>query len=144
MIKSAVAVLIVIAVVWLTLPLFSRSSRRKLSRTQLPGQDCADAEAGSGTRYPAVSIRTFRMGCPAAEAVKGKRFLPEEVPRLPLSDCTWARCNCRYAHHVDRRTGNVDRRRMIGDEREYPLSVGPDDPRTGRGRRRRDMRLAQA
>jgi hypothetical protein len=96
-------------------------------------------EEGNGSRYPAVSIRTSRNGCPAAEALRGQRFLPDEAPPLPLPHCTWARCNCKYSHHVDRRSGNLDRRKMIGEERDYPLSMGDDDPRAGRGRRVRDL-----
>ena len=92
-------------------------------------------EEDSGSRYPAVSVRTFRNGCPAAEALRGQRFLPEEAPPLPLPGCTWARCNCKYSHHIDRRSGNLDRRKMVGEERDYPLSMGDDDPRSGRGRR---------
>ena len=98
-----------------------------------------DLEESSGSRYPAVSVRTSRNGCPAAEALRGQRFLPEEAPPLPLPGCTWARCNCKYSHHVDRRSGNLDRRKMVGEERDYPLSMGNDDPRTGRGRRINDL-----
>ncbi len=89
-------------------------------------------------QYPAVSIRTYRNGCPAAEALRGKRFLPADAPPLPLPNCIWARCNCTYAHHVDRRTGNRDRRRMLAETGEYPLSIGEDDQRETRGRRLRD------
>ncbi len=138
MVQSVLVVLLVVAVLWLALLLLGGSAPRSRRISRPEGQDETDAEAGNGHRFPAVSIRTFRQGCPAAEAIKGKRFLPEEAPPLPLPECTWARCNCRYAHHVDRRTGNVDRRRMVGENREYPLSVGDSDPRGGRGRRARD------
>ncbi len=137
MMQSILIFLSVVAAAGLLLFLFSGFRGGKTTGHQPVAQDHTDAEAG-GTRYPAVSVRTFRNGCPAAEALKGMRFLPEEAPPLPLPDCTWARCTCRYTHHVDRRTGNVDRRRMVGDQREYPLSVGTDDPRAGRGRRLRD------
>jgi hypothetical protein len=132
-----------IAIVWVIRALLARS--RLSSGGRLPAGDPGEegSEPGGDIRYPAVSIRTFRNGCPAAEALKGQRFLPEEAPPLPLPDCKWARCTCQYAHHVDRRTGNVDRRRMIGDQREYPMSIGQDDPRATRGRRHRDGNITQ-
>lgn len=143
MIQSTLIFLSVVAAAGLMLFLFSGFPGRKTTGVQIPAQDYTDAEAG-GTRYPAVSIRTFRKGCPASESLRGVRFLPEEAPPLPLPDCSWARCNCRYTHHVDRRTGNIDRRRMIGDQREYPLSVGSDDPRGSRGRRLHDSKPVES
>jgi hypothetical protein len=125
--------------VWLLLVLARALRRRYRGRVAVADREAVDEDRGSELRYPAVSIRTFRQGCPAAESLKGQRFLPEEAPRLPLPNCTWASCNCVYAHHTDRRTGNIDRRKMIGEEREYPLSMGRDDPRGGRGRRTRDV-----
>ncbi len=125
--------------VWLLFVLARALRRRYRGRVAVADRETADEDHGSELRYPAVSIRTFRQGCPAVESLKGQRFLPEEAPQLPLPNCTWASCNCVYAHHTDRRTGNIDRRKMIGEEREYPLSMGRDDPRGGRGRRTRDV-----
>ena len=84
--------------------------------------------------YPAVSIRCVD-GCEAAQQLKGRRFLGEEAPELPLENCTAATCHCRYAHHVDRRTGILDRRRSKAEEAP---SIDRDDQREGRGRRASD------
>ena len=65
-------------------------------------------EAGSG-RYHAVSIKFDSKACEAAKALSGRRFLSDAAPRLPLAGCDAPECNCRFAHHKDRRSGS-DRR----------------------------------
>jgi hypothetical protein len=94
-------------------------------------------DASERNPYPAVSIRCAN-GCGAAQQLKGKRFLGNEAPPLPLADCDAQHCQCRYHHHVDRRTGNLDRRRLLGDKKEYVSFFGKEDPREGRGRRASD------
>ena len=85
--------------------------------------------------YPAVSIRC-PGGCEAAQSLRGVRFLGDEAPALPLEDCTAETCHCRYVHHVDRRTGILDRRRTRS---EGPQSTSVEkDQREGRGRRASD------
>ena len=143
MLQGILIALLVLAAAWIALSRFRGSPRRTAGNGHPVARQSADAEADGDSHYPAVSIRTYHNGCPAAEALKGQRFLPEEAPSLPLPNCIWARCNCTYAHHVDRRTGNLDRRKMIGDDREYPLSMGDDDPRGDRGRRSRDGGLSR-
>ena len=87
--------------------------------------------------YPAVSIRCGN-GCDAAQALKGCRFLGDEAPTLPLKNCTAEVCDCRYVHHVDRRTGILDRRRNRVSEDELPSDSDLEDQRSGRGRRASD------
>ena len=89
----------------------------------------------SGGEYAAVSIHTARNGCPAAERIKGNRFLVREAPRLPLAQCNWSKCQCTYAHHYDRRTGNGDRRR-------HRESFAGNDRRDSFGRREADLAIA--
>ena len=89
----------------------------------------------SGGEYAAVSIHTARNGCPAAERVRGNRFLVREAPRLPLAECNWSKCQCTYAHHYDRRTGNGDRRR-------HRESFAGTDRRDSFGRREADLAMA--
>ena len=103
-----------------------------------PGRGSERREA-TRRKYAAVSIQSFGRGCAAARALRGKRFLAREAPPLPLPDCGSERCGCRYFHHVDRRTGNLDRRRAGGGH-ETPASV--EEQRDGRGRRARDWALA--
>jgi len=95
-------------------------------------------EAGR-RKYAAVSIQSFGRGCEAATALRGRRFLAGEAPSLPLPECGSERCGCRYFHHVDRRTGNLDRRRAGGGH-EAPASA--DEQRDGSGRRAKDWALA--
>ena len=61
------------------------------------------------TQYHAVSIKFKSNACNAAKAMAGRRFLATAAPKLPLPDCDVLECNCRFAHHDDRRSGK-DRR----------------------------------
>jgi hypothetical protein len=59
---------------------------------------------GSREPWHAVSIASPESSCPEAESLKGRRFLSNEAPRLPLAKCAqpW-NCRCVYRHHPDRR-----------------------------------------
>lgn len=90
------------------------------------------------TRNPwkAVEIVSDQRGCLAARGLKGKRFLGDEAPPIPLPGCTAANCNCRYKHFNDRRSG--PRR---ADELGVHIHMTENlsrDRRAGRGRRRTD------
>lgn len=88
-------------------------------------------------RWHCVSVVGGLAPCPAALAVRQKRFLSEEAPRLPMHDCTSpARCQCRYQHHADRR---VTLRRS-SDRGGLPFPFKGDDKRLPRtdGRRSSD------
>src|SRR5689334_22077784 len=54
--------------------------------------------------YRAVSVVPTRASCPAAVAIRDKRFLMAEAPTLPLPMCTWpTSCPCKLNVHNDRR-----------------------------------------
>jgi hypothetical protein len=54
--------------------------------------------------YRAVSVAPTRASCPAAVAIRDKRFLVAEAPTLPLPMCTWPlSCPCKLKAHEDRR-----------------------------------------
>jgi hypothetical protein len=54
--------------------------------------------------WRAVGILPGREACEAALALRGRRFLPAGVKRLPLPDCTRQdQCTCKYQHYGDRR-----------------------------------------
>ena len=83
-------------------------------------------------RWHSVSVVGGLAPCPAALAIRQKRFLSAEAPRLPMQECTSPeRCQCRYQHHADRR---VTMRRSLdrgglpfpfkGDEKRFPKSTG--------------------
>lgn len=42
--------------------------------------------------------------CGAVRAIVGQRFLPDEIPQLPLAGCDSARCSCSYELFSDRRS----------------------------------------
>ena len=41
--------------------------------------------------------------CDAVRELIGRRFLPNEIPELPLPGCNAASCRCSYRLHSDRR-----------------------------------------
>jgi len=88
-------------------------------------------------RFNAVSIISGSECCSEIKAIKGKRFIPQEVPILPLQDCSSNKCNCRYAHHVDRRCG-TQRRALHSIEGDAPTSSQKQIGRESKGRRPND------
>lgn len=87
-----------------------------------------------GNPYHAVSIAPGARPCAAARAAEGKRFLSTAAPMLPLRECTQsAACQCRYAHHQDRRSER-DRRVNIANPHAHKMS----ERRIGGGRRIND------
>lgn len=55
--------------------------------------------------YRGVQVNGSRAGCcEAVQAIAGKRFLSDEVPKLPLSGCDASDCRCSYELFEDRRT----------------------------------------
>lgn len=71
--------------------------------------------------FRAVSIKCGDGACRAAQILAGKRGFPNQIPRLPLSQCDAANCACSYEQHADRRA-NDDRRRLYA-----MLSGAPQD-----------------
>ncbi len=59
--------------------------------------------------YHAVAIKYAENACDAAKAMTGRRFLSNAAPRLPLPECDFPGCSCKFAHFADRRTDR-DRR----------------------------------
>jgi hypothetical protein len=69
--------------------------------------------------------------CDAARNLEGTRFLADDAPMLPLSDCSNpAGCRCKYQHYDDRRT-EARRESDVG----LPMKDHPNDARSGPGRR---------
>jgi hypothetical protein len=62
--------------------------------------------------HHAVTVVTGPKACAAARALAERRFLSREAPKLPLRSCDCASCECRYAHHEDRRRGPRRAREM--------------------------------
>jgi hypothetical protein len=88
-----------------------------------------------GNRWNAVSIACTSSSCAAAQALKGRRYLGSEAPRLPLADCTSAAtCRCVYRKHPDRRAGPRREADTTGLRRSSPTP----ERRGSRGRRSKD------
>jgi hypothetical protein len=82
--------------------------------------------------FHGVSIHSDELSaCEAARDLTNVRFLADEAPMLPLSDCSNpAGCRCKYRHYDDRRT-EARRESDVG----LPMKDHPDDARDGVGRR---------
>lgn len=92
--------------------------------------------------YRASSIIFDENACEAVKAIGDKRFLDadRDIPVLPVTGCTAAKCTCRYAHHDDRRESSEDRRHPSGLQSElYDRSGKPNRREHRRGRRKTDF-----
>jgi hypothetical protein len=89
------------------------------------------------SRWGAASIVPGSGSCEAALALKGRRFLGAEAPRLPLAECTCVQsCRCVYRKYSDRRAGPRRAEEHSGLRRAG--TSGPER-RIGRGRRNTDV-----
>lgn len=140
--KIIVLVLFVIAI--LALLIVMRSKVRKPSSTAAQANKIRASKSSSvAPRNPfrATSIVFEPSACEAVKAIGNKRFLDRDrdVPSLPLSDCTVTNCNCKYAHHDDRRETSEDRRHPSALQSELYESSGKSNRRAKkRGRRKSD------
>lgn len=89
----------------------------------------------AGGSFHAVSIRFGPGACSAAKALAGERFLSAEAPQLPLPECDAANCECRFAHHGDRRSGK-DRRSPFGSGGSAAATGNFEQERRSGGERR--------
>jgi hypothetical protein len=85
--------------------------------------------------YHAVSIQVGKHPCGAARALVAQRFLAAEAPRLPLAKCDAGRCECRFAHHEDRR----EEGRRAEDHASKTTPFSGHNARTGVPRRQADQ-----
>ena len=101
-----VSILVLLVGVWL----YQRQRRAQAAAADPPREGRDRRQIGQeSSAYHAVSIRLGRTACRAAAELEGQRFLSASAPRLPLADCDAGECDCRFAHHADRRSGS-DRR----------------------------------
>lgn len=71
------------------------------------------------TPYHGVEIKACGPACDAVKRLSGKRFLADEAPLIPLSECTLKSggCDtCVYVHFDDRR---AHRRRSVIADRSF-------------------------
>jgi len=107
----------------------SAPRRVKSARTVTPGSNA----------YHAVSVRCGAGACEQALALGDKRFLPAEMPRFPLADCTSSNCKCKFVHYDDRRDLDSDKRAPTALRSELYTSSGRPNRRAASGRRKTDQ-----
>jgi hypothetical protein len=88
--------------------------------------------AKEGGRFGAVQIRARLGACRAAQLLEGQRFLSKDAPKLPLRECSVARCSCTFSKLPDRRS---DGRRIESGGLHTTLFIAANR-RTKRDRRR--------
>ena len=87
-------------------------------------------------QYRGVEIVAGPHGCcGAVKAIRGQRYLPDEVPRLPLDACDADECGCSFELFDDRRT---DLRRAADTGYDMVSQYRTDDNRRGVVTGRRD------
>ena len=96
---TLLGIALIMLLVWLYL--------RQRGEKAKPAEPAVDDSTKSA--YHAVSIKYDTNACAASQKMSGRRFLSSEAPRLPLPECDVSECNCRFAHHQDRRSSR-DRR----------------------------------
>lgn len=93
----------------------------------------------NASRYRGVQVVADEENCcAAAQAIAGSRFLPHEVPKLPLENCDSANCQCSFKLFNDRRT---DPRRASDFGYDIASELRNSNNRRGRpaGRRSSDQ-----
>ena len=92
--------------------------------------------AAQKPKWHAVEILSPKTACPAAQDLKGKRFLSSQAPLFPLPQCTRSgACGCVYRKYQDRRA--EDRREQDATAIRR-AAIPSHDRRTKRGRRKSD------
>jgi|GEM_PF-1290735 len=74
----------------------------------------SDSDERDDSDFHAVAIRPCNDACAAVKALDGKRFLSHNPPFLPLADCDYSMCQCRYEHFSDRRESQDRRDELVG------------------------------
>lgn len=78
--------------------------------SKLFGGHAVDAIQDGRAPAPSAEFRCVQVNahgsssCEAVRAIAGKRFLPDEIPQLPLAGCDSASCGCSYELFSDRRS----------------------------------------
>ena len=107
MLLELLGLVVVLLIAWLYL------RRRSAARQAQEAAATSRPRKAADTSYHAVSIKLGKDACAAAKNMTGHRYLASEAPRIPLPGCDAAVCECRFAHHEDRRSGK-DRRSPFG------------------------------
>jgi len=104
------------------------------------GRSFVGSKADPANPYRAVSIRAGTVRCVAIADTEGERYLVEDnnIPHLPHPLCDFEKCECKYVHHRDRRSGD-DRRSIFGVSHNMHIQTGHIEGRRNSGRRNSDF-----
>ncbi len=89
----------------------------------LPSTTRRTQQAANKRHYHCVAVEppNASVCCTRCEELRGRRFLVNTAPPLPVPGCTAEACTCRYVHYVDRRAGVTRRRHDRGERDRMPL-----------------------
>lgn len=108
-------------------------------RTWFSGREFSAKERSSqriSNPWHAVSVVSPDGTCKAAREAQGRRYLSADAPKVPLQNCDHpGQCQCRYAHHSDRRSG---KRRARDNGLPARMHAGSERRHGARGRRASD------
>lgn len=119
------------------------SAMKTAQRTR--GQDKRNKQGSGGTDFPyrAAEIVIEDCACDAVRGLAGNRFLLDEVPHIPVADCTSRKCTCTYIRHKDRRNKYQERRAEFSALTNAYVKTGHSERRGSAGRRADDAPLGQ-
>ncbi len=81
-------------------------------RSRKPEKDNDNAGSAPDKRWGSITIQPGTISCRSVAEITNRPFPAQDVPSLPLKDCTQENCRCRYNFLKDRRSGD-DRRLEI-------------------------------
>ena len=128
----AIMIVCVASAYWLLRP---KTKSRRAPRTR--SVKVASRPGNLHHIYQAASINPGGCACTAVKALGDKRFLADEAPQMPLTNCDSAKCQCRYVRHDDRRR-REDRRAVYCLQTDLHLVAGKEEHRAKTCRRRAD------
>ena len=88
--------------------------------------------------YRAAEIVVEENACDAVRPLAGNRFLLDDVPHIPLAECTSRKCTCTYVRHRDRRNKYQERRAEFSALTNAYVTTGNSERRASGGRRADD------
>lgn len=115
------------------------------SAQRVRGQDKQRRQGSGSTDFPyrAAEIVIEDCACDAVRGLAGNRFLLDEVPHIPVADCTSRKCTCTYLRHNDRRNKYEERRAEFSALTNAYAATGNSERRGSAGRRADDALLSQ-
>jgi hypothetical protein len=108
-------------------------------------QEKHNKQSPGGTDFPyrAAEIVVEDCACDAVRVLTGNRFLLDEVPHIPVANCTSRKCTCTYVRHKDRRNKYEERRAEFSALTNAYTTIGNSERRGSAGRRADDAPLSQ-